>query len=265
MTAPKPLLALAALAAMAMLAGAAWLASPGKPPRHILLSNLSAAPITGEHATLAVFLKLKNTGGADRLLSVHSRHASASLLSPTRSQGLAIPARSSPALAADGAHIRLQNLTGPLSDGRLIPLTLSFQHAGDITAKARLSDPKTRGNATAYGLFGLGDICRVEAGEPAPKISLSAQPDGDGWQIQITAQEFSFSQDLLDGPHVPGTGHGHLYLNGLKLQRLYAPTAQIGALPSGRHRLRVTLNTNDHRAYLVGDTPVTAEVEIIQP
>jgi len=63
-------------------------------------------------------------------------------------------------------------------------------------------------------------------------------------------------------PHVAGEGHGHVYLNGLKLARLYAPRFQIGALPSGTYEVSVALNTNDHRPFVVDDQPVTAAVSV---
>ena len=90
-------------------------------------------------------------------------------------------------------------------------------------------------------------------GEPAPRLALSVAPDGDGWRVSIEAEDFTFSEEFVDLYHVPGMGHGHLYVGGMKMGRLYAPEAYIGALPKGQHEIRVTLNTNDHRAYVVSD------------
>jgi len=81
----------------------------------------------------------------------------------------------------------------------------------------------------------------------------------------IDAEEFTFSRDLAGAYHVPGVGHGHLYVGGLKHGRLYENQATIGTLPSGTHMIRVTLNTNDHRAYVVDDEPVTATATITIP
>ena len=49
----------------------------------------------------------------------------------------------------------------------------------------------------------------------------------------------------------------------MKIGRLYQPEARIGTLPKGEHQVRLTLNTNDHRAYVVGDQPVTATATIV--
>ena len=111
--------------------------------------------------------------------------------------------------------------------------------------------------------FGLGDICIVGEGEPAPDVALSIARTPEGVQIGIDARDFTFSRDLLGLYHVPGMGHGHLYVGGLKLGRLFEPSATIGALPPGEHVVRVTLNTNDHRAYVVDGVPVTASTTIV--
>lgn len=252
-------LALVALAGL----GAAWLLKqPASPPLAVL--EATAAPIAGQPGAVAVFAKIDNPGGPDRLTAVASPRAAAARIDGPAA-ALAIPAASRPSLAADGAHLRLDGVEGDLTDGQLIPVTLQFDRAGAQRLQARLVAPRAGGAAAGFGLFGLGDICRVGEGEPAPEIALSVERGGAGWVVTVDARDFSFEPDLVDGPHIPGTGHGHLYLNGLKLQRLYAPRAEIGALPPGRHRVTVTLNTNDHRAYVVGDAPVTASAEIEIP
>lgn len=225
----------------------------------LLISHVTAAPIEGQPATIGVFLTIRNTGKADRLVSAKSIVAQrARLAFSVADAGLPIPAGGAPVLAADGAYIRMDGVGGDLKEGRMIPITLRFERAGEIRSQARLVTPRSEGDAPSFGLFGIGDICRVEDGEPAPEFDLTVTPDGDGWVVRIIAHDFTFSKDMTEGPHVPGMGHAHLYLGGLKLQRLYEPEAHIGALPPGRHEVRVTLNTNDHRAYVVGDTPVTA-------
>ncbi len=128
--------------------------------------------------------------------------------------------------------------------------------------RARIVAPQTKGDAANYGLFGIGDICQVGEGEPAPNISLEATKTETGWTVSVTSEDFEFTPNLVDGPHVPGTGHGHIYLNGLKLGRLYSAVTTIGNLPAGQHEIRVTLSTNDHRAYVVGDVPVTSSIRI---
>ena len=257
--AAKRLLA-AALGAALLVAAVLVLRPPAS--GDILLSRASAAPMADRPGAVAVFVTIENTGPPDRIIGASSSEAATvDILAP--GDGLPIPAGSRPSLAADGAFLRLGGVAGALDPGRLIPVSLDFERAGPVTMRTRIVDPVATGRAGAFGLLGIGDICVAgENGEPAPAIRLEVQPDGDGWTVQVLAEEFAFSRDLVDGPHVPGTGHGHLYVGGLKLERLYAPVARIGALPPGRHELRVTLNSNDHRAYVVDDVPVTASAVI---
>ena len=251
-------LVLAVLAAGAL---AIWMFVASAPDnRHILISDAVAKPMDDGRAVVA--LAIENSGAPDVLLSVASAGTEAELYQPLGTDGLPIQSGTS-SLALDGAHIIVAGPASGFADGSLIPLTLQFARAGEVSARARLSDPVTTGRATRAGLFGLGDVCQVGEGEPAPKISLEVDQDGDGWAVRVLSEEFEFSEEFMDLYHVPGMGHGHLYVSGMKLGRMLTPEARIGALPKGTHEVRVTLNTNDHRAYVIGDEPVTATVQIV--
>lgn len=261
MKAAKPLIAIAILAGVAALA---FLFVSRAVQNDLLLSDVTAAPIEGAPGGIGVFLTITNTGGPDRLVSARSLVAQRVRLDhAVADAGLPIPAQSEPELAPDGAFILMDGIHGDQQQGRMIPITLRFEQAGEIRSQARLMAPLKRGNATEFGLSGLGDVHIVEEGEPEPRITLEVEPDGEAWIVRVLAENFTFTPDLADGEHVPGTGHGHLYVGGLKLQRLLEPQARIGALPQGRHQVRVTLNTNDHRTYVVDGQPVSATAEII--
>ncbi|MCG6903334.1 MAG: hypothetical protein LJE68_11710 [Rhodobacter sp.] len=199
-------------------------------------------------------LVIRNPGPADRLISVWNGQAASSDLRPN--PNLAIPANSAPALSMDGAFGILGGMT-VLTEGRLVPVTLTFQRAGSVTTRARVVTRVVTGTEMTHS-----SGYDVPTGEAQPSLALSVKPDGESWQVLAETHDFAFSKDAADGPHQAGTGHAHLYLNGLKLQRMYTPEARIGALPDGQHEIRVTLNTNDHRAYLVNGAPVTASVNI---
>ena len=248
------------LGGLGLVAALIWfMVQPGQRNDHLLISEAVAAPL--EEGGAAAFMTIENTGAPDRLIGVESPVAEAALYSPAHDDGPPVPVGKS-SLAADSAHIRLTSPDQPFADGTLVPLTLTFAEAGPVAAKVRLSDPTSTGAAEEVGLFGIGAICVVGDGEPAPGIALSVQPEGDGWRVRIDAEDFTFSEEFVDLYHVPGMGHGHLYVGGMKIGRLYEPEAYIGALPKGQHEIRVTLNTNDHRAYVVDDVPVTASARI---
>lgn len=256
----------AILLLLAAVAAAAFVLLGDDPAQDLLVEDAHAAPLTGRPGEAAVFLTLSNAGPPDRLVGVSSAEAaSARIVSPDAPGVLPLPGDGAISLAADGAHVRLTGVEG-LGPGRLIPLTLVFERAGEVSASARVSDSMAVGEAADLGLTGIGGICRVGEGEPAPAISLSAAPLPEGgWRVTVSAQDFDFRRDLVDGPHQPGTGHGHLYVDGAKITRLYAAEADVGPLPPGPHLIRVTLNTNDHRAYVTPDGPVSATLEIEAP
>ncbi len=214
--------------------------------------TLTDAVLTPMGGALMLTANIDNPGGPDRLISVSSGDSAGAVLMGG-SGDLAIPAGSTPSLASDGLHAMLQGVTGDIAEGRLVPVKLTFETAGDVTTRARIGAMEMDHDA----------VFDVPESEPKPTLSLLVFPDGGGWRIEAKTDDFTFSRDAVDGPHQPGIGHGHLYLDGLKLQRVYGPIARIGALLPGTYEMRVTLNTNDHRAYVVDGAPVTATAQIV--
>ncbi|SFD64435.1 hypothetical protein [Roseivivax sediminis] len=77
-------------------------------------------------------------------------------------------------------------------------------------------------------------------------LTLSASRDPDsGWNLHIATDGFSFAPERASGDHVPGEGHAHVYVDGVKIARVYSPWVHLDA--SEGARVTVTLNANDHR------------------
>lgn len=81
-----------------------------------------------------------------------------------------------------------------------------------------------------------------------------------GWNAFATVDGMTLSAENVNGDHVPGEGHLHIYANGQKLGRLYGPATHIGALPDGDVELSVVAYTNDHKPYVIDGEPVAAAV-----
>lgn len=97
----------------------------------------------------------------------------------------------------------------------------------------------------------------------APTLAMSLTPDpGTGWNLHVVTTNFRFSPRNVGAAHVAGEGHAHVYLDGVKLARLYAPWMHIADLPAGEHVVAVTLNANDHRALAIDGKPLRAETTI---
>lgn len=108
----------------------------------------------------------------------------------------------------------------------------------------------------------------VPAGEPKPQVSIELLPDGhhgDGWNIHISTNNFAFAPQHASGPHIPGEGHAHLFINGEKISRIYGTWHHISRETAGRGALdiRVALYTNDHNAYVVDGKPVEASAIVM--
>jgi copper(I)-binding protein len=218
----------------------------------VYLLNVRATQIFGQTGMFMVALTIQNDGDAKTLVSVHSPSVdSITIINPGyEGSSIVIPAESIGILGADGVHIMLMMSAGDFDEGAFIPLSLVFEDYGIVTTRLL--------NAGS----GMGGMNHGDAGgisvNPSPKIRLSA-PNGfseSGSDITLEVDNFSFILTTDDAQHVPNEGHAHIYLNGLKLGRLYKTTFTLGAVPPNSYELRVELNSNDHKPYLSEAEPV---------
>ena len=101
--------------------------------------------------------------------------------------------------------------------------------------------------------------------EDAPRVALTVTEDSmDGWNIVLETEGFEFTPEAVNGEHVPGTGHAHVYLNEVKLARLYGPYFHLPELPPGEHEISVSLSANDHAYFVVDGERVEARVTVTQ-
>ena len=106
--------------AMVLVGGIIWHYTRAPGARNVLLTDATAAPVSGSNDAVRVFLKLSNLGPPQRILSASSNDAgSAKLTNVEGHASLVVPGQSSVSLAADGAHVVLEGVAGDLQDGRL--------------------------------------------------------------------------------------------------------------------------------------------------
>jgi hypothetical protein len=97
------------------------------------------------------------------------------------------------------------------------------------------------------------------SGPDAPRLSLRLHPDPkSGYNVELLTENFAFSPLNASGENVPGEGHAHVYVNGVKLGRVYGNWLHLEALPKGEVEIMVSLNANDHSPLAVDGVPVTA-------
>ncbi|NNE88694.1 MAG: hypothetical protein HKN27_11505 [Silicimonas sp.] len=105
-------------------------------------------------------------------------------------------------------------------------------------------------------------ITVLPEGPDAPTLDVDVIKDGTGWNLRVITTNFTMTPEKIGTEHVPGEGHGHVYLNEIKQARLYGEWYHIDKVPDGDVALRVTLNSNDHSALAVGDQPLEATITL---
>ena len=101
-------------------------------------------------------------------------------------------------------------------------------------------------------------------GDDQPSLYLSVQPyDSYGWVVIYNATNFTFNAENASSQHIQGEGHGHLYVNDVKIARLYGDPYYLRDLNMGANTIRITLNTNNHLSYVSNGTAIEKNVEIV--
>ena len=150
-------------------------------------------------------------------------------------------------------------------------------HGYDLTAEVSPDHPgELVFAATTAGAFGIN--FHVFGGEAVPSetmtvvsqepvsVSITAEPDAAGGvNVSIQAEGFRFAEELVDQAHTPGAGHAHIYVDGVKLGRVFGPDYHIDSLSPGEHEIRVALNTNDHSELVYDGANVESIVTVTVP
>ncbi|MFY9240464.1 MAG: copper chaperone PCu(A)C [Roseovarius sp.] len=121
----------------------------------------SASPgaVTG-----AAFMHVTNTGAAeDRLIAVaspaaekvelhtHEEDANGVMRMLHVEEGFALPAGETLILERGGKHVMLIGLTAPLAQGEMVPITLTFEQAGDIEIAVPVDLERMGGHSMGHG------------------------------------------------------------------------------------------------------------------
>ncbi|HIK43389.1 MAG TPA: hypothetical protein IGR64_00725 [Leptolyngbyaceae cyanobacterium M65_K2018_010] len=127
------------------------------------------------------------------------------------------------------------------------------------------STPAPDSTPVPHGAHGHSRL-EIPAGQPVPTITLIAYPDPvRGWNLEIQTTDFRFAPEHVNQANQPNEGHGHLYLNGHYVSRVYGPWLHLPSLPSGRNEIRVTLNSNSHQALTHNGEEIMATVMVEAP
>lgn len=97
-------------------------------------------------------------------------------------------------------------------------------------------------------------------------VRLSVAKDAmKGWNLNVRTRAFRWAPEHASMAHRRGEGHAPLYVDGVKLTRIYGPWHYVGALTPGKHVVGVTLNGNDHGDYVRAGKPLAASTTVTVP
>ena len=97
-------------------------------------------------------------------------------------------------------------------------------------------------------------------------ISFTTEVDDHGGvDIQITTEGWLWTPDNVDGEHVTGEGHAHIYVDGVKIGRIYGPTYYLEGVEAGERQVRISLNSNSHDELTYDGNAVEAIASVTIP
>lgn len=98
-------------------------------------------------------------------------------------------------------------------------------------------------------------------GAPTVELKVFPLPDG-GFNLQLLTSNFTFTPQNIDKAPVLGEGHAHLYVDGVKIARLYGEWHHLPTLPPDSEVLTVSLYANNHQSFAVAGQKISSSVSL---
>ncbi len=163
---------------------------------------------------------------------------------------------------------------GGLSEGaHHIRVTLNANSHEDYTIEGKLIESSTDVvvRSPGHGEGGHHDHHSSETvrewdGAEIPNLELNVVPDpASGWNLHFQYDHFELNPRQASRAHRAGEGHTHIYVNGVKLTRLYGNAYHLPTLPEGEVEVTVTLSSNDHMEYTLDGEPLVVVKRVGRP
>ena len=106
-------------------------------------------------------------------------------------------------------------------------------------------------------------VVEVPHDRPYPSVTIELEADPvDGYNLHLVTRNFEFTPEAVNEELVPNQGHAHLFLNGVKVARLYSEWRHLpkALFEEGVNRLEVVLNANDHSTWGIAGEPIGEEL-----
>ena len=102
--------------------------------------------------------------------------------------------------------------------------------------------------------------------EPVPTIELRTHLDPmSGVNVEVITTGFTLAPERASTEPVDGEGHFHIYVDGVKLSRLYAHWAHVDLREPGDYEIRVEMSANNHSPLAVNGVKLDATAVVTIP
>lgn len=102
--------------------------------------------------------------------------------------------------------------------------------------------------------------------EPVPTIKLRTHLDPmSGVNLEVITTGFTLAPERASTDPVDGEGHFHIYVDGVKLSRLYARWVHVDLKEPGDYEIRVELSANNHATLAVNGNKIDATAIVTIP
>lgn len=149
---------------------------------------------------------------------------------------------------------------------RNVPARMAFAATGFALLLPALLWPYTtfaqrkyenRQNKDAYGAHHEHIPLEVPPELPVPEVELVMTKDPmSGYNLHLEVLNFRWAPEHAGGPPTPGEGHAHLYVNGVKVARVYGDWFHLPQPPEGEYDIEVSLHANGHQMWTYGGEPI---------
>lgn len=96
--------------------------------------------------------------------------------------------------------------------------------------------------------------------DQAPDVNLTVWEDPmmpGHFNLKIDTENFEFAPESASSEFEMGEGHAHVFVDDVKISRAYGEYYHLPRLDPGKHRIRVTLNTNNHQEYALNGVSIS--------
>ncbi len=161
--------------------------------------------------------------------------------------------------AAGTLHLHGYDLSQDVAPGE----TADFMFAADATGRYKVAfhypGAGGAGHHGTGGSSGGGGHSPAESEIPM-NIDIGVEPDKlGGVNVEIITDGFRFAPEEVNQENTPGAGHAHIYVDGVKLNRVYGQHYHLEGLELGPREISVVLNDNQHGELMMDGQPLEAK------